>query len=670
MATPKRLQLRFHGRVIDHLGIQMYQSPVAAVAELIANAWDADAESVMISLPETLSPDAEIVITDFGDGMTFDECQDRYLNVGYNRRQGDPNQRSARKKRPILGRKGIGKFAGFGIADCMVISTTSRATGERTVFALEIDKLRGEGEYIATSPAEIEPFEYLEPDDDRTDEHGTIIHLKALKVARRPSVAVFRKSMARRFLLHERVADFEILVNGQRLPPVEGEGRVEFDFPRDLLPEERPKGLSLDDDWGVEAIGPGQVLRWRVAFYESPIDDEELTGVAVFAHGKLAQVPFFFNLTGGLGGQHGQQYLSGQVEADYLDEQAEDLIATERQRINWQDPASLPLLNWGQERIKWLLRTWQDRRAAKKYEILENRLAPFADRLARFPKHEQRVVERALKNMARLTSLSDEQYVGLGESVLVAWEGGRLKDLIDAIALAGDLSETELLEILVEAGILTALHTAEAIKAKLQVIRGLRSRIEARELENAVRDYIARHPWLVGPRWDTFRREVGVGNLIRAARTEARMDDAHEWPGRIDLALSSGPSLVILEFMRPGMKVDWDHVHRFERYILALRRHVAGITGGPFNHVTGYIVADELLADPTLTDKLQRLAGDEMYALDWKSLLEQAAAQWREFLDVLLERTPGDARLKALAEPTAASRLMGGGHEAADEDDD
>jgi hypothetical protein len=652
--VPKRLQLRFHGRVIDHLGIQMYQSPVAAVAELIANAWDADAESVMISLPEIISPDAEIVITDDGDGMTFDECQDRYLNVGYNRRQGDPTQRSARKKRPILGRKGIGKFAGFGVADCMVISTTSRATGERTVFALEIDKLRGEGEYIATTPAEIEPLEYLEPDADRTDEYGTIIRLKALKVARRPYVAVFRKSMARRFLLHERVADFEIFVNGQRLPPVEGEGRVEFDFPRDLLPEDRPKGLALDDDWGVDAIGPGQVLRWRIVFYESPIDDEELTGVAIFARGKLAQVPFFFNLTGGLGGQHGQQYLSGQVEADYLDEQAEDLIATERQRINWQDPASLPLLNWGQERVKWLLRIWQDRRAAKKYEILENRLAPFADRLARFPKHEQRVVERALKNMARLTSLRDEQYVGLGESVLVAWESGRLKDLIDAIGQAADLSETALLEILVEAGILTALHTAEAIKAKLQVIQGLRARIEARELENAVRDYIAQHPWLVGPRWDTFRREVSVDNLIQAARSDARLDDAHGWPGRVDLALSGGPSLVVLEFMRPSLRVDWDHVNRFERYILALRRHVASITGGRFNHVTGYLVADELQADPTLIDKLQTLARDEMYALDWKTLLEQAAAQWRDFLDVLIERTPEDARLKALAEPAVA----------------
>ncbi|MCY4226417.1 MAG: hypothetical protein OXF20_01735, partial [Gammaproteobacteria bacterium] len=54
------LYLRFHGRILDSLGIQMYQSPVAAIAELIANAWDADANSVNINLPSSLSGNPEI----------------------------------------------------------------------------------------------------------------------------------------------------------------------------------------------------------------------------------------------------------------------------------------------------------------------------------------------------------------------------------------------------------------------------------------------------------------------------------------------------------------------------------------------------------------------------------------------------------------------------------
>ena len=53
-----------------------------------------------------------------------------------------------------------------------------------------------------------------------------------------------------------------------------------------------------------------------------------------FANGKLAQRPFDFNITGGISGQQGLEYLSGKVEADYIDSQTTDLIATERQRIN------------------------------------------------------------------------------------------------------------------------------------------------------------------------------------------------------------------------------------------------------------------------------------------------------------------------------------------------
>ena len=71
------LKLNFSGKIIDHLGIQMYQSPVAAIAEIVSNAWDAEAESVNILLPEVIHAGAYFEIRDDGNGMTFDECQER-----------------------------------------------------------------------------------------------------------------------------------------------------------------------------------------------------------------------------------------------------------------------------------------------------------------------------------------------------------------------------------------------------------------------------------------------------------------------------------------------------------------------------------------------------------------------------------------------------------------
>ena len=94
----------------------MYQSPVNGIAELVANAWDADATSVDTELPQTLTDvGATFVVRDDGLSMTFKEYQRLYLAVGRDRRRGKTESKTA-GGRPVLGRKGIGKSAGFGIA--------------------------------------------------------------------------------------------------------------------------------------------------------------------------------------------------------------------------------------------------------------------------------------------------------------------------------------------------------------------------------------------------------------------------------------------------------------------------------------------------------------------------------------------------------------------------
>ena len=292
------LRLNYSGRIIDHLGLQMYQSPVAAVAELVANAWDADAENVKIILPATLTEAAELTVEDDGNGMSFAECQARFLNVGYARRGNKNTERSEGKNRRILGRKGIGKFAGFGIAQIVRIETVSHVTGERTIFEMDIEKLRSE-EYVKQEGKEIDLIKYEGPDSDRRQNHGTTVRLKLLLLSQRRDPKPFARSMARRFLLHQTAVNFRITVNDMPLPDDDEFLPVQYSFPSEYRDNERPENLSIDGDWGEEPVGDQQI-RWRVRFYEEPISDEELTGISVFAGVKLVQVPFFFNVTGGL----------------------------------------------------------------------------------------------------------------------------------------------------------------------------------------------------------------------------------------------------------------------------------------------------------------------------------------------------------------------------------
>ena len=640
--SEKKLYLMFHGRVIEHLGIQMYQSPVNAIAELVANAWDADATSVEIELPETAtSLDATFVIRDDGVGMTFEECQSFYLAVGRNRR-GEETEGKTAGGRPVLGRKGIGKFAGFGIASLMTVETVSRATGERTVFRLDLNVLM-ENDNPSPNPKEIDVVAYAPPADGNKAQHGTSITLSNPTIHRAPSGNQFRISMARRFLLHQGQADFKVSVQGEPLPQSYDVAGFEYQFPKDL--PELIEGVKIDDDgWGLETVG-GKDIRWRFLFRKDTIDEEELKGVAVFAGGKLVQRPFLFNLTGGMTGQHGAEYLAGQVVADFIDQLPADLIATERQRVNWDRVETDPLLGWGRSRLRHVFRAWVKLRAAEKTRRLENRLVGFADRLGRLPKHERKTVKRALTSLGAIPTLSDNQFDELGQAVLGAWEQGRLIELIAEIAESEDLDESALLDVLVEARVLTALQTVEVVRTKLEAIQGLRRRIEERDLENAVRDFIARNPWLVSPEWETFKKEAGLRKVTEQAADVTKLS-ADIYSGRVDLTMASGRHLLVLEFVRPGLAVDWDHLSRFERYVLTIRSAVTTTTGAPFQHVTGYIVADNLDNKPDFTAKIKGMERDDMYALDWRALLAKAEAGWSDFLDILEERGGGDFRME------------------------
>lgn len=126
---------------VDKLGIKLYDKASAVVSELIANSYDADAENVKVKIPlnkwlairsgkKIADQGLEIVMEDDGHGMTPDVIDDFYLKVGTNPRI-DPKRGplSLDKKRPRMGRKGIGKLAPFGI--CKIIEVRT-AGGEKT----------------------------------------------------------------------------------------------------------------------------------------------------------------------------------------------------------------------------------------------------------------------------------------------------------------------------------------------------------------------------------------------------------------------------------------------------------------------------------------------------------------------------------------------------------
>ena len=102
--TIEKLQLRFDPHTIEHLGIKMYSRLPYALAELVANAYDAGAEVVNIDLCDSDPSNKKIVISDDGDGMSYDDVQEKFLVIGRKRRESDESRKNS-KGRKITGKK-------------------------------------------------------------------------------------------------------------------------------------------------------------------------------------------------------------------------------------------------------------------------------------------------------------------------------------------------------------------------------------------------------------------------------------------------------------------------------------------------------------------------------------------------------------------------------------
>lgn len=128
---PLKLPFRPRARLLQLLGDQLIGTPRLAVFELVKNAYDADAESVTVTLQGLNTPNPSIVVEDDGDGMTLTTIRDIWLVPAHNHRE---LQRKALKRTRLLrlplGEKGLGRFAVHKLGDRIELVTRAKDSQE------------------------------------------------------------------------------------------------------------------------------------------------------------------------------------------------------------------------------------------------------------------------------------------------------------------------------------------------------------------------------------------------------------------------------------------------------------------------------------------------------------------------------------------------------------
>lgn len=111
------------------LGERLVGKPHIALAELIKNAYDADATVVSVRFGSD-----RIEVSDNGSGMTPEQFEGFWMRVGSPHKQDE--RRSGYLNRSLTGSKGVGRLAVQFLAGVLEIRTTSRARGARELRAV------------------------------------------------------------------------------------------------------------------------------------------------------------------------------------------------------------------------------------------------------------------------------------------------------------------------------------------------------------------------------------------------------------------------------------------------------------------------------------------------------------------------------------------------------
>lgn len=304
------LKLSFDPRTVEHLGFKMYSRLPNAVAELIANSYDADATRVDVIIDT--SGAQSVLVRDDGHGMSPTDLAEKYLRIGRNRRTEDQGQSESGRRR-VAGRKGLGKLALFGIGKRITIRTKRSGASTWTIVEMDWDALHAaDGEYY--------PGTTSEPADD-ANRHGTEILVHELK--RKTLVDPQELAVSLSHLFNYIDNDFSVAVSSLGAQAIE----VTKDLRYGSIEEESRWAIPGD----VPSAGKAPKISGLIIAAKKPLR-QDLRGLTIYVKGRLANDPEFFGVPES---SYAYSYITGYIEADYLDDQDEDVVATDRRSINW-----------------------------------------------------------------------------------------------------------------------------------------------------------------------------------------------------------------------------------------------------------------------------------------------------------------------------------------------
>ena len=217
-----KIKFSIAGRVATHLGRNLYSSNPPALAELVANSYDAYATKVYIKIDNK-----KIYIIDNGKGMSIDEINHKYAIIGIEKQKEEPF--NGLNQRAPMGQKGIGKLAAFSLGEKYTIYTKTLGTKQWLSFELIYN------DFIKDETTHSVDYKFIDDLPNDLKEYtgytsGFIIKIDNLIRNSRNAYLNLSTQLSRRFYIASSVDKFEVFLNDKKVDLLTHEYYKDIDF--------------------------------------------------------------------------------------------------------------------------------------------------------------------------------------------------------------------------------------------------------------------------------------------------------------------------------------------------------------------------------------------------------------------------------------------------------
>lgn len=604
-----KLELKFDPNTIEHLGISLYSKLPSVLSELISNSWDADADKVTIKFYDKTDI-KEIVYTDDGIGMTFDELNDKFLLIGRNRRK-EVAERKTEKGRLVIGKKGLGKLSVFGI--CNVIEVKSIKNGVLNHFKMNLDDIKSSG-------GTYNPY-IIKKDEITSEGDGTTLYLKSIRRKSGFSLSEIAVSLSKKFMILDALS-LNISLNDGDTRRVTNE--LKFQSFEEQFRWSFPNDLDLDYEYKDE-------IRGFILTTVTPIKDTEMSGIYLVSRGKIVNSANFYGLRDN---DQFHSYVTGYLEVDFIDDFNEDVISTDRHSLNWENDITRELQKYLQSVIRKIGNEWKKKRAElKRADIKKETSLDISEWQSKLPSYERllsdKIIEPILSNPRIETDKSSE----IIKSVIDKFENKTFKEYADRIAdISYEDQLPELLSLIDEWKTIEAKQFRDISISRVEVIKQFEEYVNTNTKEvPTLHNFLKKFSWLLDPRILEFRDEVTYTRLLKETYPDDKLDINDR---RIDFLCSNalGEILYVIEIKRSNFKVSKDALEQAYEYGAFLKDKYASVTG--FSKVVCYVVGGSKSEDNLFKRKEETYSGTgEVFVKTYRELLEQSKEYHKEFIE-------------------------------------